>query len=67
MNDTAAILQTVRDGDMPVVERLLSADPRLVRAGKTPLCSGIRKDCPRREAGLTTSWPRFWKTTSDYT
>lgn len=41
MNDTAAILQAVRDGDMPVVERLLSADPRLVRARdeylKTPL------------------------------
>ena len=31
MNDAAAILQAVRDGDMPVVERLLSADPRLVR------------------------------------
>jgi ankyrin repeat protein len=41
MNDTAAILQAVRDGDMPVVERLLTADPRLVRASdeyfKTPL------------------------------
>jgi len=32
MNDTAAILQAVRDGDMPVVERLLTADPRLVQA-----------------------------------
>ena len=41
MNDTAAILQAARDGDMPVVERLLTADPRLVRASdeylKTPL------------------------------
>jgi len=32
MNDTAAILQAARDGDMPVVKRLLTADPRLVRA-----------------------------------
>jgi uncharacterized protein len=41
MNDTAAILQAVKDGDMPLVERLLTADPRLVRARdeylKTPL------------------------------
>ncbi len=41
MNDTAAILQAARDGDMPVVQRLLAADPRLVRASdeclKTPL------------------------------
>lgn len=41
MNDTAAILQAIKDGDMPVVERLLTADPRLVRARdeylKTPL------------------------------
>jgi ankyrin repeat protein len=41
MNDTAAILQAARDGDMPVVERLLTADPRLVHASdeylKTPL------------------------------
>jgi hypothetical protein len=34
MNDTAAILQAARDGDMPVVERLLTADPRLVRASE---------------------------------
>jgi len=33
MNDTAAILQAVRDGDMPVVERLLSAErPQLTDA-----------------------------------
>jgi uncharacterized protein len=41
MNGAAAILQAVRDGDVPVVRRLLSADPRLVRATddhlKTPL------------------------------
>ncbi len=41
MNGVAAILQAARDGDAPVVERLLSHDPRLVRASdeylKTPL------------------------------
>ena len=41
MNNTATILQAARDGDKPVVERLLTADPRLVRARdeylKTPL------------------------------
>src|SRR6516164_5773347 len=31
MNGTAAILQAVRDGDVSVVKRLLSDDPRLVR------------------------------------
>ena len=41
MNGAAAILQAARDGDVPAVERLLSDDPRLVRASdehlKTPL------------------------------
>lgn len=41
MNGAAAILQAVRDGDVSVVKRLLSDDPRLVRATddhlKTPL------------------------------
>jgi hypothetical protein len=41
MNDAAAIFQAVKDGDMSVVERLLTADPRLVHARneylKTPL------------------------------
>jgi len=41
MNGADAILQSVRDGDVSVVKRLLSGDPRLVRATdhhlKTPL------------------------------
>lgn len=41
MNDAAAIFQAVKDGDMSVVERHLTADPRLVHARdeylKTPL------------------------------
>jgi len=41
MNGSAAMLQAVRDGDASVVQRLLSDDPRLVRATdghlKTPL------------------------------
>jgi hypothetical protein len=41
MDNTATILQAVTDGDTGVVERLLTADPRLVRASdeylKTPL------------------------------
>jgi ankyrin repeat protein len=41
MNDTSVILQAVRNGDMQVVECLLTADPRLVHASdeylKTPL------------------------------
>jgi len=41
MNSEAAILQAVKDGDVPAVKRLLSDDPRLVRAIddslKTPL------------------------------
>src|SRR5438876_916215 len=41
MNGADALLQSVRDGDVSVVKRLLSGDPRLVRATdhhlKTPL------------------------------
>ena len=41
MNGAAAMLQAARDGDVPAVERLLSDDPRLVRANdehlETPL------------------------------
>jgi len=41
VNDAAAIIQAVRDGDVSAVERLLSGDPDLVRATdahrKTPL------------------------------
>ena len=41
MNDAAAMLQAVRDGDVSAVKRLLSEDPALVRATddhlKTPL------------------------------
>jgi ankyrin repeat protein len=41
VNGEAAILQAVKDGDVPAVERLLSDDPRLARAAgdylKTPL------------------------------
>jgi ankyrin repeat protein len=41
MNGAAAMLQAARDGDVAAVERLLSDDPRLVRASdehlKTPL------------------------------
>jgi len=48
MNGTAAILQAVRDGDMPLIERLLTADPLLVRAGdehrKTPLHWAAEQD-----------------------
>ena len=40
MNDTAAVLQAISDNDLPIVERLLIAGPRLVRASdeylKTP-------------------------------
>jgi ankyrin repeat protein len=79
MNDIAAILQAVRDGDMPVIERLLTADPRLVRASdeylKTPLHWAAEHD--RRavaqmllDAGAdleaTTSWgatPLDWAAT----
>jgi ankyrin repeat protein len=79
MNDTAAILQAARDGDMPVVERLLSTDPRLVRASdeylKTPLHWAAEHD--RRDVALmlldsgadleaTTSWgatPLDWAAT----
>ena len=32
MNDAAAMLQAVRDGDVSAVKRLLSEDPALVRA-----------------------------------
>ena len=50
MNDTAAILQAVKDGDVPVVKRLLTADPRLVRASdgylKTPLHLSPRSSSP---------------------
>ena len=51
MNDTAAIFQAAREGDMPVVEGLLAADPDLVRASdeylKTPLHWAAEHD--RRE------------------
>src|SRR5450631_866861 len=79
MNDTAAILQAARDGDMPVVERLLTADPRLVHASdeylKTPLHWAAEYD--RRDVAqmlldsgadleATTSWgatPLDWAAT----
>jgi uncharacterized protein len=79
MNDTVAILQAVRDGDMRVVERLVSADPRLVRASdeylKTPLhwaAEHDRRDVAQKllDAGAdleaTTSWgatPLEWAAT----
>ena len=69
MNDAAAILQAIRDGDLPAVQRLLTADPRLAHASdehlKTPLHWAAERD--RRDAAeilldsgadleATTSW-----------
>jgi len=69
MNDAAAILQAIRDGDLPAVQRLLTADPRLAHASdehlKTPLHWAA--ECDRRDAAemlldsgadleATTSW-----------
>ncbi len=79
MNGAAAILQAVRDGDVPVVKRLLSDDPRLARATddhlKTPLHWAAEHDHHEvakmlLEAGAdleaTTSWgatPLDWAAT----
>ena len=69
MSDAAVILQAARDGDVPTVERLLSDDPRLVRASDEYLKTALhwaaehdRRDVAEilLEAGAdleaTTSW-----------
>ncbi len=79
MNDTVALIQAVRDADMRVIERLLSADPSLVRASdeclKTPLhwaAQYDRRDVAQKlldsgaDLEATTSWgatPLEWAAT----
>jgi len=83
MNGAAAILQAVKDGDVPAVRRLLNDDPRLTRASddhlKTPLHWAAEQDHDRiagmlLDAGAdleaTTSWgatPLDWAATTGST